>query len=161
MARADDIPEIPQRPESPNLRLTFSTLVRKKSLSRSQRSTDIISFARSKSQSAWSSVKIQLMKKTSMPELWRKWSPRWPSEAPDPQAALGPEEVRWPNDAEESLFCESLLGVMQRCGRFDYLSVDDDVQEKEKEEKVEKDDNRRRRSLFKQLRPNRNFSNTL
>lgn len=184
MADADaDDDDIPETPDSPNLKLTFSTQGRKKSLSRGQRSSEIVSFARTKSQSAWSSVKVKLMKQTSTPELWRKWSPRRLSEATAPEAAVRAREARWPNDAEQSLFCESLLGVMKRCGRFDYISGGDDVQEKEKgkekgkgkekekekqkddREEVDmnndKDERRRRRSLLNPLRANRNASNTL
>ncbi|MCJ1430639.1 hypothetical protein MMC29_008557 [Sticta canariensis] len=184
MADAEDIPDTP---DSPNLKLTFSTQGRKKSLSRGQRSSEIVSFARTKSQSAWSSVKVKLMKQTSTPELWRKWSPRRLSEVCGPEAAVRAREARWPDDAEQSLFCESLLGVMKRCGRFDYISGGDDVKGKEKvkekgkgeeEEKEmekekqtddreevdvnnDKDERKRRRSLLDPLRTNRNASNTL
>lgn len=155
MARADDIPDL-------------STPVRKwKSLSRSQRSSEIVSFARTKSQSAWSSVKVKMMKQA------------WPSDVAPSRVVVRPQEARWPNDAEESLFCESLLGVMQRCGRFDYLSlpVDGEVQKKEEEKEKEKEeekegeeperekevkaDKERRRSFLKQLRANRMSSKTI
>lgn len=171
MAGADVIPDTGENPatpemdESQNLKLTFSTStqLRKKSLSRSRRSSEIISFARSKSQSAWSSVKIRLMRQRSMPEGWRNWSTWWPSD-PTPPAAVDAPHVRWPNDAEESLFCESLMGLMHRCGRFEYLSGDGDVEKKrseEKEESKEKDDRRRRLSSLKQIRANRSASRTL
>lgn len=111
-----------------------------------------------------------MMKPGSTPDLWRKWSARWPSDV-SPSRVVRPQEARWPNDAEESLFCESLLGVMQRCGRFDYLSlpVGGEVQEKEEEkegeepegEKEVKAGKERRRSVLKQLRANRMSSKTI
>ena len=164
---------VPETPDSPNLKLTFSSQGRKKSLSKGQRTSEIVEFARTKSQSAWSSVKVKLMKQTSTPELWRKWSARRLSGAPAPDAAARSREARearWPDDAEHSLFCESLLGVMRRCGRFNYLSGSDD-QEKRKEKEMEKqkevemdndkDKGRRRRSLLNPLRANRNASRTI
>ena len=35
------------------------------------------------------------------------------------------EEQRHPGDEEQSLFCEALLGLMQRTGRFEYLDYDE------------------------------------
>ena len=78
-----------------------------------------------------------------MPELWRRWTPRWPSEGQDSSS----RKSKWPKDLEESLFCESLLGLMQRCGRFDYMTFDDDVQE-------EKEGENGTRRLLMQLRAN-------
>lgn len=42
-------------------------------------------------------------------------------------------EERYPEDEEQSLFCESLLGLMQRTGRFDYLDYSKDTSEQEEE----------------------------
>ena len=47
-------------------------------------------------------------------------------------------EERHPEDAEQSLFCESLLGLIQRTGRFDYLDYNKDTTEPEKEKGREK-----------------------
>lgn len=159
MTRADDDPD----PGN-------STVRKWKSLTRRRRSSDIVSFARTKGLSAWSSVKIKLMGQPSSRDIWRR-SPPWPPEDSTAQAMVfRPQEARWPDDAEESLFCESLLGLMQRCGRFDYLSgpVEADVEEKEKEkeeekekEKEEKSAKERRRSFLRQLRANRHSSSTI
>ena len=48
------------------------------------------------------------------------------------------EEERRSEDGEQSLFCESLLGLMQRTGRFDYLDYSRDISKQEEEEIEEK-----------------------
>ncbi|MCJ1465701.1 hypothetical protein MMC07_004320 [Pseudocyphellaria aurata] len=137
MARADDVPDRTESlennvGESRSLKLTWSTQARNKSLSKTRRASEAVPFARTRtrSQSAWNSVKIKVMQQSSMPDLWQKLSTRLSS---DGARQVGPQEGRWPNDAEESLFCDSLLGVMRRCGRFDYLSEDTEARRKEKE----------------------------
>lgn len=62
-----------------------------------------------------------------------------------------------PEDEEQSLFCESLLGLMQRTGRFDYLDYRKDGSEQEEqgiqaaakkiEEQEKEKEKDRRRSL--------------
>ena len=101
----------------------------------------------SKVQTAWQSVKTNFKAKTSMPDLKRWLSPPRASES-------NSQGDRHPEDEEQSLFCESLLGLMQRTGRFDYLdySVDSFEQEEEeigaaKKEKVRGKDKDLRRSL--------------
>lgn len=36
----------------------------------------------------------------------------------------------WPDDEEESLFCESLMALMRRCERFDWLAPSDPPQKR-------------------------------
>ncbi|MCJ1451225.1 hypothetical protein MMC28_001561 [Mycoblastus sanguinarius] len=76
----------------------------------------------SKVQAAWNSVKTNFKARTSVPDLRRWWSST-SSNARDDQ--------RWPEDEEQSLFCESLLVLMQRSGRFDYLDFTDRKKEKQ------------------------------
>ena len=60
------------------------------------------------------------------------------------------EEQRHPEDEEQSLFCESLLGLMQRTGRFEYLDYDGtrSKQEEKNMQAVDKEkENDPRRSL--------------
>lgn len=71
-------------------------------------------------QNAWQSVKTNFKAKTSMPDL-----KRWLS-SPRASESNSQGEERHPKDKEESLFCESLLGLMQRTGRFDYLDYSKD-----------------------------------
>ncbi len=102
----------------------------------------------SKVQTAWQSVKTNFKAKTSMPDL-KRWlsSPR--------ASESNSQEDRHPEDEEQSLFCESLLGLMQRTGRFDYLDYSKDSSEQEEEEiigaakkeKVQGKDKDLRRSL--------------
>lgn len=42
-------------------------------------------------------------------------------------------EERHPEDEEQSLFCDSLLALMQRTGRFDYLDYSKDTSEQQEE----------------------------
>lgn len=100
-----------------------------------------------KVQTAWQSVKTNFKAKTSMPDLKRWLSSPRASES-NSQGYCHPE------DEEQSLFCESLLGLMQRTGRFDYLEYSKDNSEQEEEEigaakkeKVQGKDKDLRRSL--------------
>lgn len=68
-----------------------------------------------KIQTTWQSVKTNFKAKTSMPDL-KRWLSFPRSSESNSQA-----EERHPDDAEQSLFCESLLELMQRTGRFEYL----------------------------------------
>lgn len=72
----------------------------------------MLSLASLKGQGAWSSVKTKVLK-------------RWSQRSSETANAPG-QDTKWPQDAEDSLFCDSLLGLMRQCGRFDYLSGDDD-----------------------------------
>lgn len=76
---------------------------------------------------AWKSVRSNFKVKTSTPDL-----KRWLS-YPRASESNSQREERHPEDAERSLFCESLLGLMQRTGRFDYLDYNKDTTESEKE----------------------------
>ena len=78
-------------------------------------------------QTAWKSVRSNFKVKKSTPDLKRWWS------YPRASESNSQREERHPEDAERSLFCESLLGLMQRTGRFDYLDYDKDTTESEKE----------------------------
>ena len=83
-----------------------------------------------------------------MPDLKRWLSYSRASESDSPR-----EQIR-PEDKEPSLFCESLLTLMQQTGRFDYLDYSKDTTEqgkediegtqREKEAKKEKERSRRR-----------------
>ena len=79
-----------------------------------------------KAQAAWNTVKTRLGGK-SAPDLPRWWSYSRASE-PNQPTVKGEQQ---PEDEENSHFCESLLGLMERSSRFDYLEL-------AKEEKVEK-----------------------
>ena len=57
-----------------------------------------------KSQRVWKSVKVQI--KTILPST-KFWGET--------------EEPYWPEDEEEGLFCKSLLELMGRLGRYDFL----------------------------------------
>ena len=65
-----------------------------------------------------------------MPVL-RRWLPHRRASESD-----GPNQRK---DEEQSLFCESLLTLMQRSGRFDYLDYSKDKTEQEKEKEKEKE----------------------
>ena len=69
-------------------------------------------------QRGWNNVKTNFKSKSSLPELRRWWSS---SRVSAPNEGSSPPEERWPQDEKESQFCESLLGLMQRTGRFDYI----------------------------------------
>lgn len=58
---------------------------------------------------------------------------------------------RHPEDEEQSLFCESLLGLMQRTGRFDDLEHSKDTSEK-KEEGIEAAEKEKRKDLRRSLK---------
>lgn len=79
----------------------------------------------SKVQTAWQSVKTNFKAKTSMQDL-KRWLP-----SPRSSESNSQGEERHPEDEEQSLFCKSLLGLMQRTGRFDYLDYSKDSSEEE------------------------------
>lgn len=80
----------------------------------------------SKVQAAWSTVKHNFKARSSMPDL-RRW---WPSNRAPESNTQG--EQRRPEDEEDSLFCDSLLGLMQQTGRFDYIDFSKEIITKEK-----------------------------
>ena len=84
-----------------------------------------------------------------MPDL-KCWLSSSPASESNSQERKG--EDRHPEDEKQSHFCESLLGLMQRTGRFDYLDHSTDGPEKEEEgiqvtEKEQEKDQNLRRSL--------------
>lgn len=86
----------------------------------------------SKIQTAWQSVKTNFKGKTSMPDLKRWLSSPRVSESNSRGVKQG-----HPEDEEQSLFCESLLGLMQRTDRFTYLDYRKDGCEREERGIVE------------------------
>lgn len=67
------------------------------------RNTDLFTFTSTKSQRVWKSVKVQM--KTILPSTKS-------SEETEPY---------WPEDEEDGLFCNSMLELMGRVGRYDFL----------------------------------------
>lgn len=82
---------------------------RKKCLAKA---AQLLWFASTKSQIVWSSVKLTL----------KKHSGRCSSS--QSSKITSQEQTHWPKDEEDSQFCNSLLGLMRMCGRFDYLEHD-------------------------------------
>ena len=83
-----------------------------------------------KVQTAWKSVKSNFKARTSisMPDL-KRWLP-YPRASESDSTR---EDIR-SEDKEPSLFCESLLTLMQQTGRFDYLDYSKDTSEKRTED---------------------------
>lgn len=79
---------------------------------------DLFALASTKSQTLWNSIKVQMKTMTPISEFWHR-SSAGSSGATPPN--VGP---LWPQDEEESLFCESLLGLMQKFERYEYLKLD-------------------------------------
>lgn len=107
-----------------------------------RRSSEITNFdlptsPRSKAQAAWDSVKSNFDFKTrsSMPNL-RRWLSTSRTTNSSSDAGNSSESQHRPEDETESLFCESLLGLMQQTGRFDYIDFS-----KERERGAESEDN--------------------
>ena len=98
-----------------------------------------------KVQTAWQSVKTNFKAKRSMPDL-----KRWLS-SPRASESNSQGKGRHPEDEEQSLFCESLLGLMQRTGRFDDLEYSKDTSEK-KEEGIEAAEKEKRKDLRRSLK---------
>ncbi|KAL2042240.1 hypothetical protein N7G274_004728 [Stereocaulon virgatum] len=105
-------------------------------------------FPASKAHAAWKTFTSRLKGK-SAPDL-RRWSSY--SRASEPDKASVRDEQR-PEDEENSHFCESLLGLMKRSSRFDYLAIT-------KEEKVNKQENKHEQEQSKtiQVRRAKRFS---
>lgn len=83
----------------------------------------------SKFQTSWNSVRRSFKARTSLPDL-----KRWLSN-PRASESVSQGEERRAEDEEPSLFCESLLGLMQRTGRFDYLDYSKDNNTEQKKER--------------------------
>lgn len=98
------------------MELTREKKNRRKRLVDATRNTEILTLASTKSQSVWNSVKAQMKTISPLPEFWHRRS----TESTRPQVEAEP---RWPQDEEEGLFCESLLGLMQRFKRYDFLKA--------------------------------------
>lgn len=88
---------------------------RGKDLVDATRKSDLFTFASTRSQAVWNLVKAQV--KTVAPELWHRLS----SES---TKAREEEKPFWPEDEEDALFCESLMGLMQRFKRYDFLEAE-------------------------------------
>jgi len=74
-----------------------------------------------------------------MPEMRRWFSSSRASESNEPIQ----REATRSGDEEDGLFCESLLGLMQRNERFDYLGLLKDEKKKESENTGGKDRSKR------------------
>jgi hypothetical protein len=91
---------------------------RRKRLANATRNIELFALASAKSQTLWKSMKAQMKTMTPISELWHR-SSAGSSEATTPDG--GP---LWPQDEEEGLFCESLLGLMQKFERYEYLKLE-------------------------------------
>ena len=78
----------------------------------------------SRIQSAWDTVKSNLSRRPSFTKAWRRWSRSSISETPTDNRR------RKSQDDENGLFCDALLGLMHRTGRFDYLDYPKEIKEK-------------------------------
>lgn len=77
----------------------------------------------SKAQIAWNTVKsnFNFKSRSSMPNLRRWLSSTRTTESGSSEASSLPHAQRRLEDEKESVFCESVLGLMQQTGRFDYV----------------------------------------
>ena len=74
----------------------------------------------SKVQTAWNTVKTNFKDRSSAPDL-RRWMSFTRTSEPEPLEDLTATLGRRSEDERNSLFCDSLLGLMERTHRFDYL----------------------------------------
>ncbi|KAL9104665.1 MAG: hypothetical protein Q9163_000408 [Psora crenata] len=74
----------------------------------------------SKSPSAWDAVKTNLPRRPSLKRVWRRWSRSSVTESKEE------EQTRKSHDDYHGLFCDALLDLMQRTGRFEYLDYSKD-----------------------------------
>ena len=74
----------------------------------------------SKVQTAWNTVKTNFKDRSSVPDL-RRWMSFTRTSEPEPLEDLTATLGCRSEDERESLFCDSLLGLMERTHRFDYL----------------------------------------
>lgn len=89
---------------------------RRKGLVNATRNTKLFSLASTKSQTVWHSIKAQIKRASPMPEFWHGKS----TESSRSRAEADP---CWPQDGEEGLFCESLMELMRRLKRYDFLKA--------------------------------------
>ncbi|KAI4150062.1 MAG: hypothetical protein L6R39_002359 [Caloplaca ligustica] len=68
-----------------------------------------------KKQSTWSSIRAGVKRRNPISK-WLSSSPVSSDEEP--------AESKWPNDEKESLFCNALVGLMHRSGRYHDLGLD-------------------------------------
>ena len=75
----------------------------------------------SKFQTAWKTVKTNFKDRSSVPDLrrWMSFTRTSEPEPPEDHTATLPYRSE---DERDSLFCDSLLGLMERTHRFDYLN---------------------------------------
>jgi len=80
----------------------------------------------SKVLAAWASMKSTLRRKPSMPNPWKKSQ----ETLEGPSSSEAQKNPRRQADEKDGLFCDALLGLMQRTGRFDYLDFKEDKKER-------------------------------
>lgn len=85
----------------------------------------------SKAQAAWNTVKsnFDFKARSSMPNLRRWLSSSRTTESGSSEASSLPEAQRRLEDKKESLFCESILGLMRQTGRYDYVDYTPEQQQ--------------------------------
>jgi hypothetical protein len=91
---------------------------RRTRLANATRNIELLALASTKSQTLWNSMKAHMKTMTPISEFWHRNS-TGSSKATTPD--FGP---LWPQDEEEGLFCESLLGLMQKFERYEYLKLE-------------------------------------
>ena len=91
-----------------------------------------------KTESAWNTVKRSFKARSSLPNL-RRWLSS--TRASDPPNL---EEHGRQTDKQEGSFCDSLLGLMERTGRFDYIDYRKDSEGKASSEDEEEINDRKR-----------------
>lgn len=89
---------------------------RRKSLAEAARRTEFFTVAITRSQAVWNSVKAQMKTMLPVAGCWQRRSTGIFGATTATRV-----ESRWPQDEEESLFCESLLGLMESFERYDFL----------------------------------------
>ena len=90
----------------------------------------------SKVQTAWNTVKTNFKDRSSAPDL-RRWMSFTRASEPEPPEDLTATPERQSQDESESLFCDSLLGLMERSHRFDYLDFTRDRVKRRNSERSE------------------------
>ena len=83
----------------------------------------------SKIQAAWDTVKTNFSRRPSLTKAWRRWSR---SSVTD--QSQSEDLARKSQDKEDGLFCDALLGLMQRTGRYDYFDYSRDTTREERKE---------------------------
>ncbi|KAL9126256.1 MAG: hypothetical protein Q9217_004669 [Psora testacea] len=91
----------------------------------------------SKIQSAWDTVKNNLSRRPSFTKAWRRWSRSSNDELP------AEDHTRKSQDEENSLFCDALLGLMRRTGRYDYTGYNVKKESESSDIKADKPERKR------------------